>query len=162
MKKTLLLIVIFIGVLVCAVGYSDIHYRTALGEHVPGMQLERAGSRVSLKDLEGRYVILNFWNSTDATSRRAANLYTAWIRSHPTAPLEMVSVNFDENPGLFSEIVRRDGLMPDKQYRVSGDTARAVVNTFGLKDGYGSMLIGPDGTILAHNPTDAQLTALVH
>lgn len=161
MKKTILLAVIFIGVLFCTVSYSDIHYSTAVGRQVPALSLRNDSRTVTLDDLRGKYVLLNFWKSTDALSRRSANVYTAWRRSHPDRALEMVSVNFDSNPTLFREIARRDDLDLGAQFGVRGDTARAVSATFGLDKGYGTLLINPEGRIIAHNPTEAQLDALV-
>lgn len=161
MKRTILLAVIFAGLLFCAVSYSDIHYRTAVGSEAPALKLTNDTSTMSLTDLRGSYVLLNFWKTTDARSRRAANVYTAWQRSHPESPMKLVCVNFDTNPRLFRDIVRRDDLVLAQQYPVGGDTARAVSTTFGLDKGLGTILISPQGKILAHNPTEAQLNSLV-
>lgn len=161
MKKTALLFVIFLGVLLCAVGYSDTLNRTSVGHEAPALSLSRGDSAVSLEDLRGHYVLLNFWSSTDALSRRNANLYTAWKRHNPGTNLELLGVNFDKSPALFREIARRDSLIPETQFHVAGDTARAVSDIYGLRGGYGSLLIGPDGDIVLHNPTDAQLSAIL-
>lgn len=161
MKQTILLVIVFVGLLLCSVAFSDRHYRTDIGQEAPNMQFDNGSGKLKLSDLRGKYVLLNFWNSTNALSRRDANIYTAWTRSHPRAALDLVCVNFDDNPGLFDEIVRRDGLNPEDQYRVTGDTAKAVVNTYGLQKGYGSLLIDPEGKIIAHNPSESQLSALV-
>ena len=54
MKKTLLLIVIFVGVLLCAVGYTDSQYRTALGQHAPMLGLtDKDNQPISLNDFKG-------------------------------------------------------------------------------------------------------------
>lgn len=112
----------------------------------------------SLAQQQGKYVVLNFWKSTDAPSRQAANEYTAWQRSHPDSKLEVISVNLDESPALFNEIMRRDSLIQSDQYYLGGDTAQAVINSYGLNRGLGSMLIDPSGKIIVHNPTSAQLS----
>lgn len=161
MKKTILLAVIFAGLLFCAVSYSDIHYRTAVGSEAPMLQLANDTSSMNLAELRGSYVLLNFWKSTDARSRRAANVYTAWQRSHPDSPIRLVCVNFDSNPTLFREIVRADDLNLYDQYPVAGDTALAVSTTFGLDKGLGTILISPTGKILAHNPSESQLEELL-
>ncbi len=161
MKKTLIIIAIFIGVLVCAVGYADSQYRTAIGRKPPALCLPQQGNRApetSLAQQQGKYVVLNFWKSTDAPSRQAANEYTAWQRSHPDSKLEVISVNLDESPALFNEIMRRDSLIQSDQYYLGGDTAQAVINSYGLNRGLGSMLIDPSGKIIVHNPTSAQLS----
>ena len=153
MKKNILIIALFIGVLVCAVGYSDSQYRTSIGRTAPSLWLSEGDNGISLNDMRGNYVLLNFWKSTDAPSRRSANDYTAWIRRHPEKDIKYVSVNLDESPDLFRETVKLDSLIPSTQYHVEGREARAVTDSYGLDDGLGSMLIGPDGKIIAHNPS---------
>ena len=161
MKKTVLLIIIFVGVLVFAVGYSDSQYRTALGRDVPSLWLPDGEDGVTLDDMRGNYVLLNFWKSTDAPSRRSANDYTAWLRRHPGANVRLVSVNLDDNPEMYREIVRLDSLIPSTQFHVDGDTARAVYNSFGLDEGLGTMLVGTDGKIMAHNPSWDVLNGII-
>lgn len=161
MKKTLIIIAIFTGVLVCAVRYADSQYRTAIGRKAPALWLPEqvtGAPETSLARQQGKYVVLNFWKSTDAPSRQAANEYTAWQRSHPDSKLEVISVNLDESPALFNEIMRRDSLIQSDQYYLGGDTAQAVINSYGLNRGLGSMLIDPSGKIIVHNPTSAQLS----
>lgn len=147
----------FVGVLVFAVGYSDSQYRTALGRDVPSLRLPGGAT---LDDMRGSYVLLNFWKSTDAPSRRSANDYTAWLRRHKDANVRLVSVNLDDNPAMYREIVRLDSLIPATQYHVGGDTARAVSSSFGLDEGLGTMLVGTDGKIVAHNPSWDTLNGL--
>lgn len=153
MKKNLLIIALFIGVLVCAVGYSDSQYRTSIGRKAPSLRISDSGNDIILNDLRGSYVLLNFWKSTDAPSRESANDYTAWLRRHPEKNIKYISVNLDESPELFREIVKLDSLIPSTQYHVDGRDARAVSDSYGLNNGLGSLLIGPDGRIIAHNPS---------
>ncbi|MDE6135600.1 MAG: redoxin domain-containing protein [Muribaculaceae bacterium] len=157
MKKTVLIAALFVGLIVVAVGYSDSQYRTAIGRMAPALSLVQADSLLTLQDMRGDYVLLNFWDSGDARSREAANIYTAWVRNHHMKNLRFVSVNFDESEGLFREIVRSDSLETSQQFHVNGDMAKAIVDNYGLKDGYGTVLIGPDGHIVAHNPTGTKL-----
>lgn len=163
-KKTLFIIAVFVGLLFCAVGFADSQFRTAVGRKAPAIILPERGGYASgtpLKDNLGKYVILNFWKSTDAPSRKAANEYTAWLRSHPGSQLKLLSVNLDETPQLFDEIVRRDSLIKSTQYHVSGDTARVIKDIYGLDNGIGSLLIDPDGRIISHNPTIKDLDEIL-
>lgn len=153
MKKSLLIIAIFAGILVCAVGYSDSQYRTSLGHIAPALWVPDNADGVSLNDLRGNYVLLNFWKSTDAPSRRSTNRYTAWLRRHPDNKIKYMSVNIDESVNLFKEIVQLDSLIPSTQFHVEGKVARAVSDNYGLDKGLGTMLIAPDGKIIAHNPS---------
>lgn len=160
MKKTLILIALFVGVLVCAVGYSDSQYRTSLGKKAPALWLPDGHDGLTLDKLHGRYVLLNFWKSTDAPSRRSANDYTAWLRRYPHSDIDFVSVNLDDNRQLFNEMVRLDSLIPSTQYYVGGDTARAIYDSYGLSKGLGTLLINPEGKIIAHNPSWEELNGL--
>lgn len=154
MKKNLLIIALFIGVLVCAVGYSDSQYRTAIGHKAPALWIPGDNNTgINLNNLRGEYVLLNFWKSSDARSRLRSNDYTAWLRRHPESKIRYISVNLDETPGLFDEIVKLDSLIPSTQYHVEGKVASAITDSYGLKDGLGTMLIAPDGKIIAHNPS---------
>ena len=58
---------------------------------------------------------------------------------------------------LFHEIVRLDSLEPSKQFHASGDTARIIIDNYGLERGYGAVLIDPEGKVAAYNPSDNQL-----
>lgn len=160
MKKTLLIAALLVGLLLFAGGYGHGRRHTTVGDAAPVLAIPAADSVVAFDRLKGEYVILNFWSSTDAPSRRDANLYTAWLRRNPDADVRLVGVNFDDSEGLFREIVRRDSLVAADQYYVRGDTAQAIIRNYGLSDGYGSVLINPEGKIVAYNPTDAVLDRL--
>jgi len=161
MKKTLLLIAVCTALLLCAVGYSDSRYHTALGRRPPDFYVENDSGEISATLLKNSYFLLNFWASTDAPSREAANVYTAWLRRNSDKNLRLVSVNFDKNDALFKEIVRLDSLIPSEQYHVSGDTAKAIIENYGLQDGFGSLLIAPSGKIVAYNPDAETLSRIV-
>lgn len=164
-RKTILILSVFIGLLFCTVGFADSQFRTAVSRKAPALVLpERVGyaPRTSLTDNLGRFVILNFWKSTDAPSRKAANEYTAWLRSNPDTQLRLLCVNLDDTQQLFDEIVRRDSLIKTTQYHVAGDTAKAIVDTYGLNNGLGSLLIDPVGKIISHNPTLKDLDEILN
>lgn len=160
MKKTLIISVLFVGLVLCALGLADSHYRTSIGSVAPVFRVSSDTGSLSLKDLRGSYVLLNFWSSTDAASRHAANDYTAWVRRHPDSRLKLMSVNLDSSPRLFREIVRVDSLIPSTQHYAGGNTAGALKSEYGLNNGLGSVLINPEGKIVAHNPDDAVLNRL--
>lgn len=156
MKKTLILTVILAGIIACAFWLADGQYRTSLGRTAPCLWLPTDSGAINFEQKRGHYVLLNFWCSTDAPSREAANIYTAWLRQHP-GTVDLVSVNLDDSQPLFDQIVRQDRLIPDTQYHADGDMARAIINSYQLDQGLGSMLIDPNGKIIAHNPTTEAL-----
>lgn len=161
MKQTLLIVAVSIGLILCAVGYSDSKYHTSAGRKIPDFYAENDSCRISAEAIKGSYALLNFWSSADAKSRTAANEYTAWQRRNPDCGVLLVSLNFDKNEKLFREVVKLDSLFPSGQFHVSGDTARAIIDNYGLKDGFGSLLVAPDGRIIAHNPCVDDIAGLI-
>lgn len=159
MKNTILIAALVIGLLLFAGSHSLIPHHPRPGDKAPELADTRADSIVQADLRAGDYVIVNFWNSSDAESRRAANVYRAWKRRVPAAKLKIVGVNFDSSDALFREIVRLDSLEPARQVHVDGPTADAIRRDYGLRGGYGAVLIGPDGHIVATNPSDNDLDA---
>ena len=160
MKKTLIIAALIVGLILFA--GESIHFlgRTYVGDKAPSFVLPKVDSTVVLDNLKGEYTLINFWNSTDAVSRREANRYRARKRRYPQSPLVVIGVNFDESEALFHEIVRLDSLEPAKQFHAAGDTARAIIKIYGLGRGYGAVLVNPDGKVSAYNPSDKQLDAI--
>ncbi|MBD5177269.1 MAG: redoxin domain-containing protein [Bacteroidales bacterium] len=161
MKKTILFVVIFIALLVCAVGYSDSRYRTSVGQPAPLLAISKADSLIKLDELRGNYVLLSFWSGMNAPSRKAVNEYTAWFRSHKDAKVKMLNINFDTSQNIYNDLVSRDGLNPDENFHAQGAEAKAIIDNYGLQDGYGSLLINPQGKIVAHNPAPEKISSLV-
>lgn len=161
MKKTFLIAALFIGVLLFAGGYAESRHHKPIGLHAPAIALEEADSVINLDRMRGDYVLLTFWSSTDAVSRQATNLYTAWERHNPEADLKMIGINFDDSQALFREIVRRDSLVNDQQFHISGERAKELSDKYGLDQGFGSVLINPEGRIVAYNPSPDELTTLI-
>ena len=118
------------------------------------------GDVISLSDMKGRFVIVNFWTSADANSRIAANQYDSYIESVEGEHLSLVSVNIDRNQRLFEEIKRRDGLNAKSQYYVQPGSASDLIRKFNMGNGLQSYLIDPQGTITAINPSTEILATL--
>lgn len=161
MKKTILILALFVGLLVISAGFNRQGVRTSLGRQAPDLAIGNIDSIISSNQRQGHYTLLTFWSATDASSRRAVNEYDAWLRNNNNNTLSIVSVNLDNSAGLFNEIVRRDKLSSETQFNVSGNEARRIRNQFELGSGYGTMLINPDGTIVAHNPPADSLARLI-
>lgn len=157
MKKTFILAALLVGLILFAGETSHFFHHTTIGDKAPSFVLPVVDSAVTFDNKQGDYVLINFWNSTDAVSRREANRYRAWKRRYPQAPVEIIGVNFDDSEALFHEIVRLDSLEASKQFHASGDTARIIIDNYGLERGYGAVLIDPDGKVAAYNPSDSQL-----
>lgn len=159
MKRTLLISAVLLGLILVAVGYRDDAFKTAIGTEAPAFRITEGDSTVTLADYQGKYLLLNFWTSTDARSRRDVNKYVAWKRGSDK-DLDILCINLDDNPVLYNEIVRNDSLMPELQYRPEGIERKQIIDAYGLDKGNGSVLIGPDGKVICHNPTAKVLSRL--
>lgn len=160
MKRTLIILAVFIGVVVAMTMNDENDYYTAIGKKAPWLNIPGADREVVLDEMRGEYVLLNFWSSSDAPSRIAVNKYNSWMESHPEADVSLLGVNFDNSENLFKEIVRRDGLDAASQFNVSGEDAKTIIKNYGLENGYGTVLINPQGKIVAHNPSAEDLATI--
>lgn len=160
MKKTFLAAPLAALMILTASSYSDERGGTRPGDFAPRFEVGNASAKVDLGQLRGQYVLLTFWSSADAPSRIEAGKYAAWMGDNANANVRHISVNFDDEPALFAEIAKRDGLDLMAQYNVAGAEAEKIISDYGLDKGYGTMLIGPDGRIAKLNPTASDLSSL--
>ncbi len=162
MKKTLMSFALFVVLLFTVSANTERVYNAVNGINAPAFEViaSDGDSIVSLSDLKGRYVIVNFWASTDAESRIAAGQYSQFANSEREGQLALLSVNIDRNERLFREIVRRDGLKTETQFHVTPDVASDLIEKFDMSEGLQSFLIDPQGKIAAVNPTIQSLAKM--
>lgn len=128
--------------------------------NTPGMQpapkieaVSNGDTDITLSDLKGKYVLVNFWDSHNAVSRIAAGEYDRFFRAHRQKNLRLLSVNTDSNRRLFDEIIRSDGLDSLTQFHIMDIKARGITPDYHPEDGYSSYLLNPSGKVIAVNPT---------
>ncbi len=160
-SRTFLLAALFVSLLLVSVAYHYGRRSTRVGDIAPALSFDSKPSD-ALRALRGKYVLLNFWSSTNAPSREAVDRYTAWVERQPNSGIGLLSFNFDKSEPLFREIVKRDGLNQQLQFRLSDKRMEQLMRDYNLRQGqYGTLLIAPDGRIIAHNPDPADLTDLI-
>ncbi|MCM1029730.1 MAG: hypothetical protein NC342_09010 [Pseudoflavonifractor sp.] len=169
MKKTILLFVVAAVVCFLSIAaYSGRVRQASEGFRAPEISLQPLSgqsSRLSLKDLKGRYVLLSFWSAADPTSRMRNMTYDGIVHDidaglAPTQePVSFISVNFDTSRKLLEEIASRDGLDPTMMAHAQGIEAKRLIADYRLADGYRSYLIGPTGHVMARNPSKADIMA---
>ena len=161
MKKITLILAVFAVLLSMVSAGTKNEYNAEVGMKVPYFEVKAEdGDVISLSDMKGRFVIVNFWTSADANSRIAANQYDSYVESVEGEHLSLVSVNIDRNQRLFEEIKRRDGLNAKSQYYVQPGSASDLIRKFNMGNGLQSYLIDPQGTITAINPSTEILATL--
>ncbi len=157
-KQTILICSLFIGLLITSSGFNRTSLNTSIGKQMPTLAVDEIDRIIEQCEKEGKYVLINFWSTSDGDSRKTANDYTTWIDEDDiNSKIDLLSVNFDKSEKLFHEIVRRDGLKEETQFNVSGNQASKIIDDFHLEQGYGSLLIDPSGQIVSHNPSRSEL-----
>lgn len=134
----------------------------SVGDKAPDFQLEACSGRgpMTLDSLRGRYVLLSFWASYDAASRRQnARLCQALRRCEQ--PVEAVSVSFDDYYSVFAETVRQDGLDVASCYVETDGESSALYRTYRLNRGFHNFLLDGQGVILAKDVDPARLSSLL-
>lgn len=158
------IIVIFAVLLGLGSAASSSAVDGTIGSQAPMFKIERADSSVALDNMKGKWVLLQFWASSDAASRIACKNYSELEQnqrsSNPGERFHLLAVNLDRSERLFREIVRRDGLSAETQFHIEGNRANQLINDYHLESGMQSFLIDPSGRIVAKNPTEQTLTQL--
>ena len=160
MKKTIVILSLFIGLLITSSGFNKTSLNTSIGKELPSIANDEISKAIEQCENAGKYVLINFWSAADGGSRQSVNAYTSWLNANGNNKIDLLSVNFDKSEKLFKEIVKRDGLIEEMQFNVSGNLARKIKDEFHLDNGYGSLLIDPKGQIIYHNPTAEDLNRI--
>ena len=162
MKKTIIAIAFFAVLLLTVSARTEREYQAAEGFKAPFFTVQdNLNGKVSLSELRGRYVLVNFWSSADAESRVATRSYSRMMETISEDSVTLVSVNLDRNERLFREIVRIDHMNPEMQFHVCDAEADALKQTYGLEFKMQSFLLDKEGTIVAVNPTQGEIESLI-
>ena len=157
MKKTLSYIIFFLILTVLVAAYADRVVKADKGYTAPEIEMLANDSvNVSLDKLRGKYVLVNFWDSSNAVSRIAAGEYDRFLHNNGNS-FSLLSINTDENPELFKEIVKKDNLDSSTQFHILDAKTRHLSENYRLDSGFSSYLIDPQGKIVAVNPSVATL-----
>ena len=153
-------IVLFVFLLVSVAANTGRVYEAAEGYKAPLFTIEERDTTLSLAELKGHYVLVNFWASSDAESRLRASEYDSAAGELAEGRVTSLQVNLDRSERLFSEIVRMDGLDAKTQIHVSDNAAADIAKAYRLKHGFNSFLIDPEGRIVEPNPSVATAVAV--
>ncbi len=119
-----------------------------------------SGTKISLSDLRGQKVLVNFWAAYDAYSHKNNVLFSNVIEKE-NYPVKMVSVSFDESESVFEKTVAIDKITEEYQFMAKGDVYTDLFNRYQLEKGFRNYLIDENGVVVAMNLTANQLDQLL-
>lgn len=164
MKQFLLGIAMVFMLLIGATGFTNDNAEKSIGigAKVPKVEIANSASSVTLGEETPQYLLVTFWRSDDARSRMTCNEYEHLVTSEKDvdAKVDFVAINMDESETLFHEIVVIDNMNVNTQYRLDDEAGHILNRAFNLDKGMGTVLIAPDGTVEAFNPSANYLRTL--
>lgn len=159
LKYFLLLVIALTSLSLITVRTSRLSESINPGDPIPDIKnLENiSGETMSLSDLKGQKVLVNFWAAYDANSRRD-NVLLSKLTGEEDSPIKMVSVSFDKSKSVFERTVTVDEVDEDGQYYVQANTHSALVELYKLDHGFKNFLVDESGTILEVNVSPEELS----
>lgn len=128
----------------------------------PRFVIENNFGSVSSNRNSGEYLLIQFWNATDAQSRIKASQFDKLVNEHTFDNLQYAAVYTGEDRDLFKMVVSADDLDMRSQYMLSDSFEAGNISTeFSLSTGNHTFLINPQGRIVAINPTINDIESLI-
>ena len=126
---------------------ADFNTSRLLGKPAPDFELTRFdGTRVTLADLAGKTVIVNFWNSWCLPCRDELPALQAWYAAHQTDDsVVMVGIPRDDSSSAIRDAARRDHM----GWAVQNDRgAQAATLAYATRGQPESFVISPTGIVV--------------
>ncbi|WP_029904533.1 peroxiredoxin [Prevotella sp. 10(H)] len=120
-----------------------------------------SGTKISLSDLRGQKVLVNFWAAYDAYSHKD-NVLLSHIIENKQYPVQMVSVSFDKSESVFEKTLAMDKIDAKYQFLAKGDVSSGLFEQYQLERGFKNYLIDENGVIVAMNLTPNDLDRMLN
>lgn len=132
----------------------------SIGDKAPEFNICGEKQLINLKDLRGKYVLLSFWASYDASSRmQNATLSHAISKADN---VEMVSVSFDEYKSIFNETIKQDQISTSKCFVELKGQKSNLYKTYRLQRGFKNYLLDENGVIIAKDVKASDLSSYLN
>lgn len=131
-----------------------------IGDKAPTFKICREKQLIDLKDLKGKYVLLSFWASYDALSRKQ-NATLSYATSKMDN-IEMVSVSFDDYQSIFHETIKKDQITTANCFVVLDGENSELYQTYRLHKGFKNYLLDENGIIIAKDINAKELSSYLN
>lgn len=132
----------------------------SIGDKAPEFNICGEKQLINLKDLRGKYVLLSFWASYDASSRmQNATLNHAISQA---GNVEMVSVSFDEYKSIFNETIKQDRISTSNCFVELKGQESSLYKTYRLQRGFKNYLLDENGVIIAKDVKASELSSYLN
>ena len=131
-----------------------------IGDKAPEFKICGEKQLIDLKDLKGKYVLLSFWASYDADSRKR-NATLSHVADQNES-IEMVSVSFDDYKSVFNETIKKDQISTSKCFVELDGKKSDIYKTYRLHKGFKNYLLDKNGVIIAKNVQAAELSSYLN
>ncbi|MCD8079471.1 MAG: redoxin domain-containing protein [Bacteroides sp.] len=160
---------IFVVLLICSLtSFVEKNKPTGglmVGDRAPSFEIKTSEEQptMELSHLKGKYVLLSFWASYDASSRVSNVSLNHAIRTASSENIEMVSVSFDKYASIFDETIRKDQIAGSAACFVEtrGENSQ-IFKKYRLNKGFSNYLLDQNGVIIAKNISAADLSAYLN
>ncbi len=152
MKNSRTLIFIALLALVAFVFYKYRQPRFVAGEKVPDFEVGLlTGERAKLSDLQGKYVLLQFWGSWCSPCRKENPELVAIYQKYHDRGFEIFSIAMEQNPQAWQRAIQQDGLVWKYHSMESAELNGERAQQFNIKSIPATFLISADGVIMGVN-----------
>lgn len=108
------------------------------------------GTELSLSELRGQKVLINFWAAYDAHSH-IKNVLMAKKIQQSKSSVRMISVSLDKSEAVFEKTIAMDKVDNTNQYWADDHLQNKLKSRYRLEKGFKSYLLDENGKILAMN-----------
>lgn len=141
--------------------FTSAYYTTPpdgrVGYQAPSLTLTNSTGSITLSQLQGHYVVITFWSSTEPQSR-ISNMQLN--RAARQCGLHHVSINMDDSENYYQQLLMVDDLYGQWQMHCDSTLQENLRRTWRQESGYCSFLIDPQGRIILKDPTPQDLSKL--
>ncbi len=120
-----------------------------------------SGNQISLEDLKGHYVLVDFWASWCSPCRRANPKVVRLYAKYKDKGLEIFSVGLESNPNAWKAAIEKDHLNWPNHIMEDRRGNMPISNAYGVQSIPTKFLIDPEGVIIATNPSFGKIDRIL-